>query len=284
MRLGIAALSLAAVLSACGGGPSGPAVTFNNEATPVPSDLSGIGLETPKAFVTAPPVASDVTVTINPKTYPSPDDPCYGLPKSVSLLSAPAACEAEWQMQGVTVIPGEDISQSSPIPRKVLIASGVPVDTGTAAALAFYRYEVLSTFLVLHNYTGANAVIDTPSYVKYDRILTEMLAGATVAEVPDCAEPTSLRVAPVPQSVHDYLTRVGWPQPSSYAVIANFSACPGITFVGQGNIRKQLFGNNAAATTITTGSIQDIAPFGKVWVMDGYGICGVAALKPVCGV
>ena len=276
-----------ALLTSCSGSDSSasPRSTTSNRAL----DTGPISIVTPAAFVTAPSVASDTTVAITPHTYQDPSDPCFGLQQTTPLLQAPTACRAAWQELSVLSIPGEDITTASPIPHRAQISSSVGVTAGSAAALAFYRYEVLSTFVVVNNDIAAVVAVDGPGYQTFDRILAVMRGdgttpGATVSDVPTCSQPTSIRVTNIDAGAVQYLTAGGWPAPSHLAIVANFATCPGFLFQYRGQNSLRVFGNNAPATTVTTGSIRHIAPYGDIWVTDGYAVCGVPQMKSVCGI
>ncbi len=281
-RIGVVVVA-AALMAACGDpGPAQP--TFDNTDTGAPVGQTPLPEVTPAAPQTAAPVASDTNVTVHPITYPDPADGCYGLASSVALGSAPYRCQTEWVNTGMPLIPGNDIMTNAPMPRTIHVAAAIAPSVAADDAAAFYQGTVLQNWSYEHQATKLLAVLESAFYTSNDRVLQEMLKkNAAVLDIPDCYYPSSVRITPITPDVQAYLVSIGWPQPSGVAAVADYAACPGITFAYQGGARKTMFGNSKPGAAVITGSAQTIAPFGKVWVIDGYGLCGEPKLAPVCG-
>ena len=278
-------MGLAMVLTACGGSNGSthaPRFTAGSDGNTPQAEV------TPKTFVAAVGSPTDRTVTLAPLTYSDPASPCTGMQATTTLANANAAsadCAAAWVNLRADKVPGNDLMAAATTPKQAQVAAGLDLPNATAAANAFYEAAALQRFAYQDNNRTLITALDTEQYLGNDLVFTELTRNAgTTQAVPDCYLPTSIRVVPVPADVNGYLASLGWPSPSSTAIVANYSACAGITFLYPTHTTKTLFGQTTPGAAVITGHIENIAPFGDLWITDGYGICGEPQLKAVCGV
>jgi hypothetical protein len=174
------------------------------------------------------------------------------------------------------------------MPATALVGREIPPADGQAAATAYVRMEAFGLWAIPYTARMVIATLDTARYVHHDPVLALMNQNAYIAAVPPCGYPSALRVAGIDAAARAYLEQRGWPGASGTAIVATFPACPGVDVTtvdagGQRSTTTKRFGQDRPGSVVASGSVQDIAPFGSVWVVDGYEPCGAPALSPVCG-
>ncbi len=275
----VACLVATASLAACGGtSPSTSVPTFDPDPPTSHAEV------TPTSFVTAGAVAGDTKVSLSPLTYSDPASPCRGQAQTVTFGKLSTACSDAWIDLQPQHVPGEDVMQLATTPKSALLAATVDPATGTADATAFYETAALTRFAYQDNNRFLVQRLDTNAYTRFDLVFNEITQpGGHTTSVPDCNLPVSIRVTVVDSSVTGYLTSLSWPQPSTTAVVATYAPCAGISFAYQDGRTATKFGQRTAGSAVVTGHIENIAPFGNLWVTDGYAICGEPQLARVCG-
>ena len=245
------------------------------------------GEVTPGTLVTAGIPASDAVVALTPTTYDA-SSPCASLQvttRVVNFAGVPLNCFAAWSTYSEQLIPGQDLVANSPIPKTARISPDLFQSDATADANAYYRFVMVRNWAYNNNLPALVKEMDTSAYSPNDFVLNEMTKNFAAVTAPACNLPTTFRVTKVDSGVQDYIKSIGvWPNPSTFAIVSNYAACPGYTFSYQDGTTKTKFGQDRPAADIMTGHVlQTNTPFGGLWVIDGYAICGEPQVKSVCG-
>ena len=233
----------------------------------------------------------DVSVALNPTSYSSGSS-CVGVKQTEPRTVVPSDCATQWLAMDSAYVAGQDLMTAgypagTPMPKRATVSSAISPSVGAADATAYFRTTAFSEWALQYTDQAVVSTIDTLHYANRDPILALWNQAAYIAQPPACGYPTSFRVAATDSATQEYLGEQGWSQASKTAVIATFPACPGVDVtIRQGNgvtTTTKKFGQANSGSAIVTGFVENIGPFGDLWVVDGYEACGPSQLKALCG-
>lgn len=105
---------------------------------------------------------------------------------------------------------------------------------------------------------------------------------AHISSAPSCLLPTKVRAVTLDADALAYLADQGWPAPSATAVVATFSACPGLILqFPDGHVEGFVIPHDFSV--VVSGRPTEIPPFGAVLAIDGRQPCGPVQLTSACG-
>lgn len=270
----VATVAALLLLAGCGGSSSSP-----GPASYRGTGNGGGGSPSGQGAGGSPGAGSLATTAPAPvAAYPS-GDPCAALASTVPVGSAPPACGAAWRTMQTSAIPGQDLTRLFPLPSSVGVASGVDPVTAAQWAEAFIRTDEFQRWAEVHGNLIMDTALDPPGHGG-GLIETAMANGAQIIE-PPCSAPTHLVAVNLGEAEVAALHAQGWPSPSASALLVTFPPCSGTvikfpTGTQTTNITK------TPITRLVSGTVQSLAPFGPIWVIDGDAPCGLQGLATVC--
>ena len=269
-------LGLALVCTSCGSGASGNAPGSYGNGSSSSGGASSKSTPAPVA-VTPPPGLPSVSYSLS--TFPQ-GNPC-SMPATSAFSTVPNACQLEWAPTGTTYVPGEDAMKLVPAPSSATYQQGVSSAQAQSYSQAFIRTIELSFWAMKYNNATMLSLLDGP-IASGDLILKNLQSGGVVKSLPSCLGPTSVEVVTVSQSAVNYLVSQGWSSPSQVGLVATYPACSGLTMLLTGG-RTVTYGASTRPYSIFyTGSIEQVSPFGGIWITNGQGQCGALQLRSAC--
>ena len=275
------------LIAGCGpvgsGTPTGGSV---GARTPSPSVSP---TSSPVPYVTAQPLGHPTVVPITTTLY-DPASGCGSVHTTLLLPEAPPLCQESWQGFSLLSIPSSGYPASLGLPVTVNVAAGIPAAQGAAAAEAFLRTVMLVTWGASQNNPGLIAATDTQAFQAQDPLLDvwkplpgEQVANAEVVSVPACSLPTSLSVVSLSNAGAGLLANEGVAPANREAIVATYSACPGLSIAVRGRSTLTTgFGNAVPASEIFAGTVAPLEPFLPVWMVSNAVECGAPHILAVC--
>lgn len=232
----------------------------------------------PDIAVSPPSGAKEVT--FQAETFPNVSDPCR-MPSTVPFSEAPKTCEYEWSSASTTYVPGADAMHMVQAPSVVYADAGVSTSTAATVADAYIRQLELSFWAMKYDDIAMLSTL-SGQLAQENQIFQALKNGAVVHAMPACVGPSNLQVVSVSKAAQTYLQSQGWAYASTEGLVITNPPCSGLVLLEPGG---QLVVAGKAATSssyLLTGSVENVAPYGLIWVMNGESGCGVPALRNTC--
>ena len=281
----------AALVAGCGSSPTPPGGGASGGASPHGSHPPGhttSGGTTPGGTT-----GGGTTAALSPVMY-APTDPCSGITKpETTITSAPFTCQEEWGSYNATLIPGQTAFSGHAFnltfPSTVSVQPTTTATEAVAWADDFLRDQL---FVITDeeggDYSVATAISGTPAGTTQ----TAIARGAHIL-FPECALPSHLSAALLSPAQVATLVTNGWPSATNEALVLTFPACPaGLTAVFPpmstgphpvpSTSPSPIPLSSSGGSLVISGSIQNVAPFGPVWIPNGVGACSNPVFAPVC--
>ncbi len=267
----IISVGLVVAMSGCSSGGT------SKNSTPKPSAARPTGTPAP-----AVPDPHDTTITIAPRTYDTPGDPCAGLATTVTFPAAPAACQTEWSRTLPGHIPGQDLMDGAPtMPRTVSVQSGVDSTRAAALATAFYRWQAFITWGATQK--SKTIVTALESSTAPTQVGKAIFNGGVLVSIAPCDYPSAMRVVKLSDQAKNAFVNDSQAASGDLAIVATYPACSGAT-IGQDGGRFTVDVTPHEYSAVTAGTIVNTPPFGSVFKVSGGLTCGVDnGIRIECG-